>query len=162
MPLCALVVGLFDCFRTGRRCRQLGGLRTERVQFRLKTKPWSWLWPVLLLSLTALPLIAHADTRREARGWLELEQDQTSYRERVAPLDLREQRQLEVIERSQRNDLRALQQRQQREVQFERQSTRRAPNTDVPRRDPFQPQRRAVERLRLRIQMQQDGLPYGQ
>jgi len=117
--------------------------------------------PLLLLSLTAFPLIAHAETRREARGWLELQQDQTSYSERVAPLDLREQRQLEVIERDQRNDLRALQQRQQREVQFERQSTRRAPDTDVPRRDPFQPQRRAVERQRLRIQMQQDGLPYG-
>jgi len=117
--------------------------------------------PLLLLALTAFPLIAHAETRREARGWLELQQDQTSYSERVAPLDLREQRQLEVIERDQRNDLRALQQRQRRAVQFERQSMRRAPNTDVPRRDPFQPQRRAVERQRLRMQMQQDGLPYG-
>jgi hypothetical protein len=111
--------------------------------------------------MALVSLIAHADTRREARGWLELEQDQASYREPVLPLDLREQRQLEVIERSQRNDLRALQQRQQREVQLKRRSMRRAPKLDVPRRDPLQPQRRAVERLRLRIQMQQDGLSYG-
>ncbi|MGB5830375.1 MAG: hypothetical protein WBG92_00050 [Thiohalocapsa sp.] len=101
-----------------------------------------------------------AETRRAARGWLQLERDQITYRERVEPLDLREQRQLETIERSQRDDLRALQLQQQRELQRERSSKRRTPDAEVPRRDPFLRQRQAVERKRLQIRNQQNGLPF--
>ena len=105
-----------------------------------------------------------AETRREARGWLQLERDQQTYRERVEPLDLRDQRGLETIERSQRNDLRALQQRQRRELQAERRLNRPGHSADlprqIPRRDPFLQQRQTVERKRLEIRMQQDRLPY--
>ena len=120
---------------------------------------------LLLLVLSALmPAgVVDAETRREARGWLQLERDQQTYRERVEPLDLRDQRGLETIERSQRNDLRALQQRQRRERQTERRFNQPGQGVDlprqVPRRDPFLQQRQTVERKRLEIRMQQDRPP---
>jgi hypothetical protein len=117
-----------------------------------------------VLSASMAAGVADAETRREARGWLQLERDQQTYRERVEPLDLRDQRGLETIERSQRNDLRALQQRQRRELQAERRLNRPGHSADLPRqirrRDPFLQQRQTVERKRLEIRMQQDRLPY--
>jgi len=161
MALCGLVAGPAAWARTGRSYPCSAGVCTVRVHVSRKTGLHPRFWLPLLLSLSVFAVTTHAETRREASGWLSLERDQRAYRERVEPLDLREQRQLGVIERSQRNDLRALQQRQQRALQFERQSQRRIPDADVPRRDLFPQQRRAVERKRLQIRMQQDGLPYG-
>jgi hypothetical protein len=63
----------------------------------------------LVASATAEPM-----TRTEAAGWLTLERDQRVYREQVAPLNLRERRRLDAIERGERNALRALQQREER------------------------------------------------
>jgi hypothetical protein len=97
-----------------------------------------------------------------ATGWLQLERDQRTYRERVAPLDLQEQRELGVIERSQRNDLRALEQRVDRAERLDR---HREAGPDrarpVPRRDYGAERRRALQRQRLDVQIQQQGLPYG-
>jgi hypothetical protein len=97
-----------------------------------------------------------------ASGWLQLERDQRTYRERVAPLDLQEQRELGVIERSQRNDLRAREQRVDRAEQLDRRrSLGPGQARPVPRRDYAAERRRALERQRLDVQTQQQGLPYG-
>ena len=139
---------------------------TDRVQFQCHRGSANLVMLLLVASAAWVPSgVVEAETRREARGWLQLERDQQTYRERVEPLDLRDQRRLETIERSQRNDLRALQQRQRRELQTERRSDRLGQGVDaprqVPRRDPFLQQRQTVERKRLEIRMQQDRLPYG-
>jgi hypothetical protein len=96
-----------------------------------------------------------------ATGWLQLERDQRRYRERVEPLDPREERQLEVIERSQRDDLRAAQQRLERAERFDDRQQRMTPAPVVPRRDWGAERRRVIERKRLEVQMQQQGLPFG-
>jgi hypothetical protein len=114
------------------------------------------------LSCVLATLGPAAAEQRTASGWLQLERDQRTYRERVAPLDLQEQRELGVIERSQRNDLRALEQRVDRAEQLDR---RREAGPDrarpVPRRDYATQRRRALEQQRLDVQTQQQGLPYG-
>ena len=126
--------------------------------------PMARLW-VLSLGLVVSATVAETtppQTRREAAGWLQLERDQATYRERVVPLDLRDERQLESIERAQRNELRALQQRQRRDIQTERR--RAGPDPDaaraVPRRATRVERRRAVERERLQFRMQREQLPY--
>ena len=118
---------------------------------------------LLLIPLLAVTCVTHAQTHREARGWLRLERDQATYRERVAPLDLSERRQLDTVEREQRNDLRAVQQRQSREERQRLRERSRPLRTydEVPRRDPFLQKRQALERERLEIQRQQQGLPFG-
>jgi len=107
-------------------------------------------------------------SRREAAGWLQLERDQRSYRERVEPLDLREQRVLETIERRQRNDVRDLQQRQRRELETRerelRRSRRQAGPEPIP--EPRRPglgveQQRQLDRQRLDRRMEQERLPFG-
>jgi hypothetical protein len=127
---------------------------------------------LLLVVLVTGADVTQAQTRPEAAGWLQLERDQTSYRERVGPLDLREQRRLENLERNERNALRALQQDQRRDLQTER---RRAPLSSsrnrnrnlnpnavpaAPRRDATAERRRAAERQRLQFRMQREQLPY--
>lgn len=107
---------------------------------------------------------AAGEQRREAAGWLELSRSQRAYRERVAPLTLREQRELSVIERSQRLDLRAEEQRRRRAIAAER---REQPLAQPPGVQPLPPRvlaprlRRDDDRLRLRLQMQQQRLPFG-
>ena len=104
--------------------------------------------------------------RREARGWLELDVDQRAYRDRVSPLDLKQQRRLETIERSQRIDLRAMQQRNQRDLErVERQRRlRQTPGSirtpTIPARDNAADIRLRAERHRLNIRSQQDALPF--
>lgn len=127
---------------------------------------------LLLVVLVTGADVTQGQTRPEAAGWLQLERDQTSYRERVGPLDLREQRRLENLERNERNALRALQQDQRRDLQTER---RRAPLSSsrnrnrnlnpnavpvAPRRDATAERRRAAERQRLQFRMQREQLPY--
>ena len=73
----------------------------------------------LMLGLI-LAMHAHADDRggvarqqrTEARGWLQLERDQAVFRERVEPLSPSASRGLEIRERMERNDKRALDLRQ--------------------------------------------------
>jgi hypothetical protein len=143
---------------------------TDRVRFEGNRASGKILMILFSVLSASVPVgVVDAETRREARGWLELERDQQTYRERVEPLDLRDQRGLETIERSQRNDLRALQQRQRRALEAERRSNRLGQSVDlprqmpnqIPRRDSFLQQRQTVERKRLQIRMQQDRLPYG-
>lgn len=136
------------------------------------------IWVMLVLIVLGIP--AEADEprpsgnasaleagqeRRAARGWLELEQDQRAYRDRVAPLDLKEQRQLEVIERSQQLGLRRLQQRNARQRdKLERQRRVTPPGNldayNVPKRDAAADIRRRAERHRSMIRSQQQGLPF--
>ncbi|MBK5939993.1 hypothetical protein CCR96_12235 [Halochromatium roseum] len=133
---------------------------------------------LLLLILVAhgLPVVAQVSSdsanalgstqeRHAARGWIELEQNQRAYRNRVAPLDLKQQRQLETIERSQQLDLRALQQRNARAIDRAEHQQRIAPQTNlgadrVPARDAAADIRRRAERHRVNIRGQQEGLPF--
>lgn len=127
---------------------------------------------LLLVVLVTGADVTQGQTRPEAAGWLQLERDQTSYRERAGPLDLREQRRLENLERNERNALRALQQDQRRDLQTERRraplsssrNRNRNPNPKAvpaaPRRDAAAERRRAVERQRLQFRMQREQLPY--
>jgi hypothetical protein len=110
-----------------------------------------------LLGALASPL--HGGDRAAA-GWLTLERDQRTYRERVAPLDLREQRDLSIIERRQRNDLRAIEQRRERSEHLERQPRVSRP-PEVPRRQLDGAGRRDLERQRLDLRMEQYRQPFG-
>ena len=164
-------VGPPPWLRTVRKAAHIQFGCTVQVRFADNSPSLKSVW--LGLAIVLLPAIvvvstpgaANAETRREARGWLQLERDQQTYRERVEPLDLRDQRRLETIERSQRNELRAFEQQQRRELRTESRSDRLGQGVDAPRqvrrRDPFLQQRQAVERKRLQFRMQQDRLPYG-
>ena len=151
--------------KTGRKCRRNGACRTNAVQFGPNTLRYFRLILAVVTLLGATPAAIEAQTRREARGWLELEREQSRYRERVEPLTLSQQRQLETIERSQYNDLRALQQRQRRDVESDRRRALQSPNLDaprpVPRPEPFGEQRRALERQQLQMRMRQGWSPFG-
>ena len=108
------------------------------------------------------PVLSANQERRDARGWLELEQEQRAYRDRVAPLDLKQQRQLEIIERSQRLDLRRMQQRDAREIErLERQQRLRSSTSrdaySLSRRGAAADIQRRVEQRRARIRNQQEG-----
>jgi len=128
-------------------------------------------WPGLVLlaigSAAAAGPVPPEQPHREATGWLELEQDQRQFRERIEPLDLRDERVLETIEGSQRIDLREVQQRQARDLEQQQRDLRRqrqqAAPTEVPppaRRTPGFRQQRALERQRLERQMEQRRLPF--
>jgi hypothetical protein len=117
--------------------------------------------PGLVLGLlVAVISPLHAGERQSTSGWLTLERDQRTYREQVAPLDLREERELSVIERRQRNDLRAVEQRGERRQRLERQPRVSDP-PEVPRRELNGAGRRDNERRRLDLRMEQYRLPYG-
>ncbi len=107
---------------------------------------------------------AATQTHLEAAGWLQLERDQAAYRERVGPLDLKRERELEVIERTQDLQWRSLQQQQRWEAQrIGREHRLDAGGGEPPtraRREWFIDQRRSVQQQRLRTQIQQDSLPF--
>jgi len=158
--------------RTSRERAAKGALRTVIVHgCRLHWLAWGCVVPLLGAGLCGPRAWAEppADSsRREAAGWLQLERDQRSYRERVEPLDLREQRVLETIERRQRNDLRDLQQRQRRELETRqselRRSRQQASPDSIP--EPRRPglgfeQQRQLDRQRLDRRMEQERLPFG-
>jgi hypothetical protein len=124
----------------------------------------------LVLWLTAVVFGAAAAAQPSAAGWLQLERDQRTYRERAGPLDLREARELSTVERRQRNDLRAVEQRLERRAP--RQPAPRAtaplaePGTvtappEVPRPGSDMHQGRALERERLQLRMRQYRQPFG-
>jgi hypothetical protein len=102
----------------------------------------------------------HAGPGDSGAGWLQLERDQRAYRERVAPLDLRERRDLSIIEREQRNALRATEQRLRRREQLDDRDRVASPR-EMPRRNGNSERRRALERQRLDLRMEQYRLPYG-
>lgn len=100
-----------------------------------------------------------AQERRAARSWLELEQEQRAYRNRVAPLDLKQHRQLEIIERSQQLDLRRLQQGNARELDRLERQRRLTPPSNLntyngPRWGSAGDNRRRAERHRWMIRGQ--------
>ncbi|WP_462321819.1 hypothetical protein [Halochromatium sp.] len=110
-------------------------------------------------------MLESAQGRRSARSWLELEQAQRAYRDRVAPLDLKQHRQLEAIERSQQLDLRRLQQRNARELdRIERQRRLTPPsNLDTyngPSWGSAADNRRRAERHRWMIRGQHQRPPF--
>jgi hypothetical protein len=124
---------------------------------------------MLSLSLAFALGLGCVDTcaqRQAARGWLELEHAQRTYRERVEPLPLPSHRQLEVIERSQRLDLRQMQQKDQRALSTAERESRLAPRSNlgadpIPFRDATTNIRRRAQRYRQRLHQQQSGLPFG-
>lgn len=119
----------------------------------------------VLALLAALWTPLHAGPHQTAAGWLQLEQDQRAYRDRVAPLDLRERRELSIVEREQRNTLEAVRQRQRRVEQLERRRARLTPPRQVPRQEPRRDwradRRRVLEAQRLDLRMEQYRLPFG-
>lgn len=116
---------------------------------------------VLLVGLvTVSPLVAGPEA---ARGWLQLERDQQTYRDQVEPLDLREARRLEAVERQQRLDLRAAEQRIERAERLDdRVREGRSPSTStaVTGANRAAARRRTVDRQRQRVRSQQQGLPF--
>jgi hypothetical protein len=110
-----------------------------------------------------------------AAGWLQLERDQHTYRDRVGPLDRRDERELSVIERRQRMDLRALDQRLDRAERLDARRARRfapqvgptdqpgtiMPPLSRPRPGGLGEGHRAAERLRLQRRMRESWLPFG-
>ncbi len=134
----------------------------------------------LVLCLTAVPSgLVDADDRIGASGWLQLERDQRTFRERAGPLDLREQRELSVIERRQRTDLRALDQRLDRAQRLDQRRDQRSdwpfgqgpeageagtvtPPPALPRRPGAGAQgQRALERERLQRRLREYRQPFG-
>ncbi|MCF7978817.1 MAG: hypothetical protein K9L82_12520 [Chromatiaceae bacterium] len=153
-------------------CQTALGVRDQRSRTRSRTIGLL----LLILAAQGSPIAAQVSSgaanalgatqeRRAARGWIELEQDQRAYRHRVAPLDLKQQRQLETIERSQQLDLRALQQRNTRAINRAEHQQRIAPQTNLgadrgPARDTAADIRRRAERHRFNLRSQQEGLPF--
>jgi len=151
--------------------RWLGGQWSKAVRLSLISHQDGAKWargPALALLLglwTWTPL--YAAPHESAAGWLQLERDQQTYRERVAPLEPREQRDLSIIEREQATRLDALEQRQRWDAQSQqRRPARVTPPREVPRRAPRRDwrsgNRRALEAERLDLRMEQYRLPYGQ
>jgi hypothetical protein len=118
------------------------------------------------LALAQPPATTADQSRRDAAGWLELEADQRRYRDRVEPLDRRDERQLETIERRQALDLRVLQQRQRQALEQEQRTLRRRRQEagadwrpPRPANSGFDAQREQ-QRLRLDRQLEQYRLPF--
>ncbi len=88
----------------------------------------SLVWPLSLQGAEG----AAAQARREARGWLQLEREQSTYRERREPLSPSASRDLGQIERRQDLDLRQIQQGQQRAVREAERRERFTPPGSVP------------------------------
>jgi len=139
----------------------LGAILHRKGASGARTRRLAWAFGVSV----ALSAALQAGPHQSAQGWLQLEQDQRAYRERVAPLDLREQRELSTIERQQRLDLQSLQQRQRWDEGLARRRPRIAPSPEVPRkplpRDWRSDRHRAGEALRLDQQMERYRLPFG-
>jgi len=169
-----------------RRLPQAGCPEEARLNRRRRVRGWSnAVHPLVILHrkgavwVRALPLglvlamlaggawtPLHAGPHASAAGWLQLEQDQRAYRERVAPLDLRERRALSSIQRTQRNDFAALEQRQRwsREQVYGQRYSQAPGVTPPPEMPPPRwraGQHRAQEAQRLDRQMQQYRLPFG-
>jgi len=96
--------------------------------------------------------------RREARGWLQLERDQSTYRERREPLAPAEARDLEQIERRQDLDLRQLHQGQQRAVREAERRERFTPPGSQPPLPGTAPAPRDDTRQRLDLRIEQQTL----
>lgn len=160
-----------NLYRTGAVLHQEGAL-WPRLQWRaLPARRCVGLSGLaLVLWLTAMVAGAAAAAEPSAAGWLQLERDQRTYRERAGPLDLRETRELSTAERRQRNDLRAVEQRLERRalqqpaprapVPLAEPGTVSAP-PDVPRPGADMQQGRALERERLQLRMRQYRQPFG-
>jgi hypothetical protein len=120
---------------------------------------------VLLVGLVSVPpLVAGPEVvgPEAARGWLQLERDQQTYRDRVEPLDLRETRRLEAVERQQRLDLRAAEQRIDRSERLDdrvREGRSPATSSAVTGANRAVERRRTIDRQRQRVRSQQQGLP---
>ena len=99
--------------------------------------------------------------RLEAQGWLQLKQDQKTYREGVEPLPPREEKSLDRLELRQRRDVRELGQRQRQSVDTHRIRPRetRSPRS-VPGRIELE-NRRQLERQRLDMRIQRETLRPG-
>jgi hypothetical protein len=99
--------------------------------------------------------------RLEAENWLQLKQDQKTYREGVEPLPPREEKNLDRLELRQRRDARELGQRERQSVGTRRRRPREAQRRrSVPGRIEVENQRQ-LERQRLDMRIQRETLRPG-
>jgi hypothetical protein len=146
-----------------------GGRRTLLVRYSRGLMPLLMVSAcgVALAPVSAIAQDGSMAQRPADRGaWLQLRRDQAIYRERVEPLDLRDQRRLEVIEREQVMELEAVLQRQRLERSRQRLRERRlGSGTDrgvgaADRADMANRHRQLIREQRLRTRIQQQTLPH--
>jgi hypothetical protein len=99
--------------------------------------------------------------RLEAQGWLQLKQDQKTYREGVEPLPPREEKSLDRLELRQRRDARELGQRQRQSVDTLRNRPRDTDGSRSARRRIELEGRQQLERQRLDMRIQRETLRPG-
>ncbi len=105
--------------------------------------------------------LGQSSGQEETRGWLQLKSEQRVYRERVEPLEPRDEAYLEQLEQRQERQLRALQSKQRRDRDADRRRDRmRHPEQRV-RVTPGSKQRRELERQRLNRRIQRETFRYG-
>lgn len=135
--------------------------RTTSVQAGRNREPW-WLVLTWALSLFGLWGVVEGEQlaeqpRQEARGWLQLEEDQRIYRERVAPRSPADAATIRGVEQRQRLDLRELQAQQRRKEQIHRRSSREGDGGKPLGRD-APAARRDLDRQRLEMRLQRETL----
>jgi hypothetical protein len=122
---------------------------------------WSALAVVSIDPVAAAGSAAGVGTqqRQQAEGWLQLKQDQQSYRERVGPITPGEAVALDALVRQQRLQRHALEQRQRQSLQLD-QHLDRLPNTGQPGSSRAELRGRSeIERQRLQMRLQRDMVP---
>lgn len=96
--------------------------------------------------------------RQQAAGWLQLEQDQKTFREAVEPLNPRAAQSLDRLERSQRTRARDAGRRQRRATDLDR-NLQRGTKVERPVSVPNDLEsRRQIERQRLEMRIQRETL----
>jgi hypothetical protein len=118
----------------------------------------------VLAAALASPLILAApgaslglEKRQQAGGWLQLRQDQETYRESLGPLTPGQAAALDALERQQQLQWRAMEQRQRESLQL-RQRLERLPGPAGSGAGEIG-LRRGLERERLDMRLQRDTLP---
>lgn len=99
--------------------------------------------------------------RLQAEGWLQLKQDQKTYREGVEPLVPRNASRLDQLERSQQGRARDLEQRQRQSLTRERNRRQRAEAERPVARPRDLETRRQLDRQRLEMRIQRETLRPG-
>lgn len=99
--------------------------------------------------------------RLQAEGWLQLKQDQRSYREGVEPLAPGKASRLDRLERSQQMGARELEQRQRQSLNRDRSRRRGAEAEHTIARPRERQSRRQLDRQRLEMRIQRETLRPG-
>jgi hypothetical protein len=107
------------------------------------------------------PAKVASQERLQAKGWLQLERDQETFRKGVEPLGSRESSKLDNLEQRQRGRARELELRQRQSLNSERNRQRRD-GVPKPARQPHDLKaRRQLDRQRLEMRIQRETLRPG-